>query len=193
MNTTLGETDSESGLIVGQGMAHRGFRIIRAGPQHFSLLARYRFRMFEDIEPGIDHASEQSEYVQAVEDFFRARAEDPGQILLLAVDDSQASSQDQAEAPVAMGCAAMIVSERPPRLGRKYTRYAYVHNVYVLPEFRGRGIAKTLVSELKTIAIAMNVRRISLHASRMGAAVYTALGYTHPETYMELQLPDSCN
>ncbi len=150
------------------------------GDDYFGIVAEFRYRMFADIDPGVDHSAEKEEYLRKVVDYFRRHAADPGQILVFAFDE------DRGEIPV--GCAAMIVTERPPRLGGPRSNSAYIHNVYVLPEYRKRGIARALMEFLHREAETMNVRRMGLHASPFGAPLYSSMGYAKGGRYMEMEI-----
>lgn len=55
---------------------------------------------------------------------------------------------------------------------------AYILNVYVEPEHRGRGLAKALLKELLGWCQKQGFTIVSLHASEMGKPVYERLGFT---------------
>lgn len=165
---------------VHEGRIPAGIDLIRAGAIHFAQVALFRYRMFDDIDPDVDHSAEKDAYLAAFESYLERHAADPGQVIFLAVDT------EAGDIPV--GCAAMIVEDRPPRLGQKPEAYGYIHNVYVLPPYRGRGIARALVQRLHDESRVMRVRRIGLHASGFGAPVYEGLGYRHSHKYLEYEL-----
>ena len=71
------------------------------------------------------------------------------------------------------------------------TRFGYVLDVFVAAEWRGRGIARTLVSRLIGHADATEVKRWVL-GTRDAHEVYRPLGFTplvHPERWMERLSP----
>ncbi len=159
-----------------------GIEIRIAGEEHFALAADFRFRMFADIDPGVDHSAEREEYARGVAGYFSRHANNPGQTLVVALSEGEA-----------VGCAAMMIEERPPRLGKKRGDFAYIHNVYVLPAHRGRGIARAMVQRLLAEAAsspAGRVRRVGLHASTFGASLYSSMGFAPSGKYMELELSD---
>lgn len=61
----------------------------------------------------------------------------------------------------------------------------YVFGVRVDPEFRGRGIATSLMQEAVTFLRGIGCERVRLHASRFGRPVYERLGF-RPTNEMEL-------
>lgn len=159
-----------------------GVEIWIVGPECFGLAADFRFRMFADIDPDADHSEEREEYTRGVAGYFERHAKDPGQVLVFAFFAGEA-----------LGCAAMTMEERPPRMGRQRGDFAYIHNVYVLPEYRKKGIARALVARLVEEASAhpeFRARRVGLHASILGAPLYASMGFATSEKYMELELSD---
>ncbi|MBN1890168.1 MAG: GNAT family N-acetyltransferase [Thermoflexales bacterium] len=64
---------------------------------------------------------------------------------------------------------------------------AYIANVYTGPAYRGRGIARQLVTAAVDWCRAQGFRVISLHASDYGAPLYRSLGF-EPTNEMQLKL-----
>jgi ribosomal protein S18 acetylase RimI-like enzyme len=59
-------------------------------------------------------------------------------------------------------------------------RHAYVYNIRVQPEFRGRGHAKAALDLLEPIALAEGASRVALHVFAFNTsahALYRSLGY----------------
>lgn len=85
--------------------------------------------------------------------------------------------------------AAAAVSVLPivPAPGRLDMRWALLHNVYVLPEFRRRGLARQLVETARDWCKAEGFTRMSLNASQAGRPLYEAMGF-HPTNQMSLDL-----
>ena len=54
---------------------------------------------------------------------------------------------------------------------------AYILNVYTDPAYRGRGLAKKLVSQLVDEAQALGLHVIELHASNAGRPIYESIGF----------------
>jgi GNAT superfamily N-acetyltransferase len=66
-------------------------------------------------------------------------------------------------------------------------RRAYVLNLYTEPEYRHRGIARRIMEAILGWCREHGFRRVSLHASRYGRALYESLGFA-PTNEMTLRL-----
>lgn len=64
---------------------------------------------------------------------------------------------------------------------------AYIANVYTEPAYRGRGIARRLVTAAVDWCRAQGLRVIALHASDYGAPLYRSMGF-EPTNEMQLKL-----
>ena len=60
--------------------------------------------------------------------------------------------------------------------------------MYTAPDYRGRGIATTLLNKLLDVAKQRGVHQIWLHASHLGKPVYERVGFVEANEYMELIL-----
>lgn len=71
--------------------------------------------------------------------------------------------------------------------------FAYLMDVFVVPEFRGRGISKTLLRSVRSHPDLQNLR-VFLLATRDAHDLYAQFGFrslAHPERWMAIQDPDS--
>jgi len=59
-------------------------------------------------------------------------------------------------------------------------------NMYTIPQYRGKGIARSLLEKLIEECKKTGVRRIWLHASDVGKPLYTKMGFTFHHGEMEL-------
>ena len=69
-----------------------------------------------------------------------------------------------------------------------FSTYAYLADVFILPEHRGRGVGKFLLRCIVEDPRLQGLRRWSL-ATRDAHALYAQFGFralAHPETYMEI-------
>ena len=66
-------------------------------------------------------------------------------------------------------------------------RRAYILNVYTEPEYRGRGIARRILTAIVEWCRAQGFRSISLHASVLGQPLYASMGF-EPTNEMRLKL-----
>ena len=92
---------------------------------------------------------------------------------------------------VAVGTLAFF--DRPPYPGNVEGRDAYLLNMYTLPNYRGRGVATRLVTEMLHYAQFRGVRKIVLHATDEGRRIYTKLGFVASSAYMELAVEPNAN
>lgn len=152
--------------------------ITHAGPGDARTLAEMRYAMFTDIFPDADFSARRDRLVSESERYFRKAAGSPLQINLVARIDG-----------IPVGCACAVLTDLPPHAKREGTLQGYVHNVYVSPGFRGRGIARSLMGRIHTEAGRRGVARLSLHAAPLGRPVYLDLGYRSVERCMELDNP----
>ena len=142
-------------------------------------LAEFRYAMFRDMHPEEDYSPIRAAIVSGSEAYYRKHALDPDCVTIVA----------QAESGL-VGCASLIIEERPPHVKRLRNISGYIHNVYVQPEVRGRGIARSLMERIGQEAAARGVARLALHASSFGMPLYRSLGYAPNPAYLELDLRD---
>ncbi|MBE2267856.1 MAG: GNAT family N-acetyltransferase [Anaerolinea sp.] len=57
-------------------------------------------------------------------------------------------------------------------------RRGYILNVYTEPDYRGRGLARTLVERCVDHCRAQGLRFVALHASAQGRPIYEQIGFT---------------
>jgi GNAT superfamily N-acetyltransferase len=70
--------------------------------------------------------------------------------------------------------------------------FAYLADVYVLEEYRGRGLARWLIEVVVAHPDLQGLRRFAL-ATRDAHGLYAKFGFTplaHPEFFMEINRPD---
>lgn len=86
-----------------------------------------------------------------------------------------------------VGTAAINPFERIPNGTNLAGHGWYVINVYVLPAFRGKGVALALMRTIHDAAARAGVPVLELHASEHGRPIYERLGYTTPQDFMQLR------
>lgn len=77
----------------------------------------------------------------------------------------------------------------PPTAKNPSGRIAYIMNMYTLPRYRKKGIAKQLFAKILQEARMRGHRKIVLHASRDGEHLYRACGFEEPSD-LELERCD---
>ncbi|MBS0026122.1 GNAT family N-acetyltransferase [Chitinophaga sp. 22321] len=85
--------------------------------------------------------------------------------------------------------AGIVFYNQPPLYHNLEGKVAYILNVYTLPAFRRKGIAKALMQKLMAEAKARNTGKVSLHTSQDGRLLYEQLGFAAGDNEMTCQLP----
>ena len=77
-----------------------------------------------------------------------------------------------------VGSAGLLILDWAPHfLDPRCGQRGYILNVFVEPEYRGRGIAKALTLQCMAEAKRRGIGVVALHASRKGQPVYEKLGF----------------
>ena len=76
-----------------------------------------------------------------------------------------------------MGGAGVLLRPLMPRPGAMSGPEAVVLNVYVEPEFRRQGVARTLMETLLRWCRTQDISRIVLHPTPVGQPLYESLGF----------------
>lgn len=154
-----------------------GLAIEAAGPAEAGLLGEFRARMFAEMDEANAVPAVRAAVASGAAEYFRRKAGAADQVNLVARLGGKV-----------VGCAAMILEERPARPGDGRPLGGFVHNVYVLPEARGKGVARALMERLRAEAEARGVSRLSLRASAAGRPLYLGLGWAQNPKDLELKL-----
>lgn len=85
-----------------------------------------------------------------------------------------------------VACSGLVMFERLPSAHNLSGREVYILNMYTAPEWRGRGLARTLLDHLIRFARATDTRRIWLHATDAGRPLYEQAGFVAKASEMEL-------
>ena len=86
-----------------------------------------------------------------------------------------------------IGSVAMLIYPRLPSPDAPERREGYLLNVYTAPDWRGRGVAGSLVNAAIVKGRELGLARIRLHATAAGQRVYAAAGFALRDDEMELQ------
>jgi GNAT superfamily N-acetyltransferase len=92
------------------------------------------------------------------------------------------------EAGQMVGMSGLIFYHRPPTINYPSEHQVYLLNMYTLPEWRRRGIATALIQHMIEYVKTTLVKRITLHATDTGRAVYERLGFVPINDEMVLGL-----
>jgi GNAT superfamily N-acetyltransferase len=74
----------------------------------------------------------------------------------------------------------------PPMVHQKTGIYAYLSNMYVEPEYRGKGIGRSLLRKVIETCKNDGIGLILLHASNFGHYLYESMGFESPKGLMHL-------
>ncbi len=149
----------------------------KAKKKDAAILAEYRFKMFNDIFPEDNMGERKAEIVEKCVHYYLDDIDNKNHYSIIAFIDK-----------TAVGCGTILLEDRPPSPRHKRNLHAYILNIYVDAEHRGKGIAKKIMEHLHEYARSKDVRRIGLHASRFGHGLYKNMGYKVNESYLELEL-----
>ncbi len=141
-----------------------GIRFRKAHAADLAAIADFWLAMFEEV--GKHRESEfQPGWRERFAEYFSNRSDVGDAAYFVAVASGRI-----------VGCAGAILRDGYPSIIHGI-KNGYVLGVYVLPEYRGRGMA----TKLTTLAIAFlrecGAKTIQLHASYMGRPIYEKLGF----------------
>jgi len=129
------------------------------------LITRHRKAMFADMRDAAETVLE--EMAQNFEPWVRR---------MIAADKYAGwiTRDDERE----VGSAGLLILDWAPHfLDQRCGQRGYILNVFVEPEYRGRGIAKALTLQCMAEAKRRGIGVVALHASRKGQPVYEKLGF----------------
>ncbi len=81
------------------------------------------------------------------------------------------------DAGTVVAASGLTVLDRPPYPGNATGLDGYVTNMYTLPAYRRRGLARQLLEVLITHARQVGIKRLFLEASREGQPLYEEFGF----------------
>ena len=151
-------------------------RIRLATVEDATLIAHQRRRMFVDAGQPDDARMRSME--AAFIPWVKSRLQDATYLGWLANEDGRT-----------IGGAGMWLMDFPPHFLNLEAVRAYLLNFYVDPEFRGRGLARTLLQTALAEARRLDIEIVTLHASKFGRPLYEQNGFA-PTNEMMLR-PDA--
>ena len=88
----------------------------------------------------------------------------------------------------AAACSGLSVMALPPSYGDLSGKKGYITNMYTRTEYRGQGIARRLLDELKRYALEVGCSTLELNASDAGYPVYKKYGFSDVSNEMKLKI-----
>ena len=137
----------------------------RAAVNDSDLITRHRKAMFADMRDAPEQVLE--EMASNFSPWVRRMIADDKYVGWITSDDDR---------PIA-SAGLLILDWAPHFLDPACAQRGYILNVFVEPEYRGRGIAKALTTECIAEARRRGIGVIALHASKKGQPVYEKLGF----------------
>ncbi|WP_263375265.1 GNAT family N-acetyltransferase [Granulicella aggregans] len=152
------------------------FEIRLATPGDAQLIGQQRRQMFLDAGQPDDEVMAAME--QAFVPWVRTKIAEDRYIGWLASEDG-----------VVVGGAGLWLMEFPPHFLDPAPVRAYLLNFYTAAEFRGRGLAKTLLARCVEEARVRGCEVVTLHASKFGKPIYEKYGFKQTNEMMLLFNP----
>lgn len=84
--------------------------------------------------------------------------------------------------------SGLSVVEKPPYYGCPTGRIGLISSMYTHPDYRRRGIARTLLSNLLQDARDRGCGVVQITASDMGVLLYRSMGFKHNKNFLQLTL-----
>jgi GNAT superfamily N-acetyltransferase len=114
------------------------------------------------------------DFGERTRNYFTLHIPDESFISWVAIDDCEI-----------VATSGMCVYHVPPTYSNPSGNVAYLVNMYTVPEYRGQGIATTLLEHLMEEARNRGCTRITLNASKDGRPIYEEYGFTDVAGDME--------
>lgn len=140
------------------------FAVRSATADDIPLAVDYRWRLFREL--GWDDESRLEQIEPAALEHLREGFATGGCSGLVAEADG-----------IAVGCVVVVWQRVPPSPRNIIGLAAYVLGMYVLPEYRRRGIARTLMTACIESAEERGAPAVMLHTSDIGRPLYEGLGF----------------
>ena len=148
--------------------------IRQAGPADLDQLVRWRMEVLHCVF-SIPADADTTELRQANLDYYTKALSDDSHIACFASIDGQT-----------VGCGGVCLYDEMPSPDNPTGHCAYLMNIYVRPEHRGRGVAKRIVRWLVGAALSRGIKKIYLETSEAGRILYEVLGFSDMKDMMHL-------
>lgn len=76
-----------------------------------------------------------------------------------------------------VGMAWLVIFERVPNIDARVRQTGDIQSVFVLPEYRRRGVGHALVESLLAVADERGIARVMVSANAQAAGLYRSLGF----------------
>lgn len=89
---------------------------------------------------------------------------------------------------IVIASAAVIFYDFPPTYTNISGKKAYITNMYTSPEYRGKGIATSLLNRLVKDIQQAGIEKVWLGASKLGRPVYKKFGFKETDEWLEMTI-----
>ena len=152
-----------------------GIRIRKAGESDLAVMADFRLAMFGDMATAAGESPDSMEWLREPNETWLGRH--------FGRDFDEWLAESNGEV---VASAGVMWLEHPPGPRNPGGTEACILNVYTRPQWRNRGLARTLVDLIVAEARSRGVRRIWLRASPQGRPLYVDMGFAEAN-YMQLR------
>ena len=122
-------------------------------------------------------ATENIDLVPALRDYYERHLADDTFVSWLALDGDRI-----------IGTSGMSIVEKPPYFGCPSGKIGLLSSMFTDPDYRRKGIAKTLLSKVVEEARIRNCGTVQITASDMGVLLYTDFGFVKNGNFMAYKL-----
>jgi ribosomal protein S18 acetylase RimI-like enzyme len=153
----------------------------------------FRFATIEDVDQlthlrilmqsevsGNDPAAVKADYRKKVRDYFSEELRSGNLIGAVAELDQELIAAN-----------GVVVYKKPPSILSNSATFGYVTNVYTRPDWRGKGIAKTLLEMVISDSRTRKIDKLHLSSTEIGLPLYKNMGFIAPhEPQLELRFKE---
>ncbi len=148
----------------------------KADLRDLDLLIDYRLLFLMEVQP--EHQKESASIKKSLLNFLKSNLENETLRIWMVEGDHRV---------ISMGW--LLIREQPGNLALPRGLTGIILNVYTLPEYRRKGLSKTIINRLVEEGRNANLDRIELRATKDGEQLYRQMGFYEPvEKTMELKL-----
>ena len=122
-------------------------------------------------------AKEDIELEPALKDYYLRHLSDGTFVSWLALDNDRI-----------IGTSGMSIVEKPPYFGCPSGKIGLLSSMFTDPNYRRKGIAKTLLSKVIDEAKTQGCGTVQITASDMGVLLYSDYGFEKNENFMQYKL-----
>ncbi len=142
--------------------------IRRAGSGDIQVILHHRVEMLKSM----GYSEEQLSATGNAMERFLSEPWDPSIEFYLAIEDER----------IIGGCAVSFCIAFPSTRNPS-GKFAYLYNMFVEPDYRGRGVATSLVRHIALVCKKKGVEKMTLHDTKMSRGIYEKEGFVRSENY----------